>query len=108
MISISSNNINGREMAIPEKEMIKKCLGSDPLMRTLREKKKLTIHVKHILNVLDFPGALAVKEFVERNSEFLEKEVFHVDGFTTTVEYRPSKGTGKGKPQARIVVFLAN
>jgi hypothetical protein len=108
MMTISSNNINEREMAIPEKEMIKKCLGSDSRMRTLQEEKKLTIHVRDILNVLDFSGALAVKEFVKRNSEFLEKEVFHVDGFTTTVEYRPSKGTGKGKPQARIVVSLTN
>ncbi|HAA26704.1 MAG TPA: hypothetical protein DCE56_02265 [Cyanobacteria bacterium UBA8553] len=91
-------------MAIPDKALIKQCLGSPFRMRTLQEKKKLTIYASDFFHALNFTGALAVKEFVERNSEFLEKDVFHVDGLTTTVEYRP----GKGKAKPRVVVFLTN
>ena len=93
-------------MSIPEKEMINKCLGSYSRMRTLQEKKKLTISVRDIVSVLNFQSALAVKEFVKNNSEFLEKDVFHVDGFTTTVEYRSGKGNRKGDARPRIVFLL--
>ncbi len=93
-------------MSIPEKEMIKKYLGSDRRMRTLQEKKTLTIYVRDFVIGLNFQAALAVKDYDEKNSEFLEKDVFHVDGFTTTVEYRPGKGNRKGDAKPRIVVFL--
>jgi hypothetical protein len=91
-------------VSIPDKAIIKQVLGSPWRMRTLTEKKKLTIYEDDFVIALNFTGALAVKEFVERNSEFLEKDVFHVDGFTTSVEYRP----GKGKAKPRVVVSLTN
>jgi hypothetical protein len=91
-------------VSIPDKEIIKQVLGSPWRMRTLTEKKKLTIYANDFVIALNFTGALAVKEFVERNSDFLEKDVFHVDGFTTSVEYRP----GKGKAKPRVVVSLTN
>ena len=73
-------------------------------MRTLQEKKKLTIYARDFVIAFNFTGALAVKEFVETNSEFLEQDVFYVDGFTTIVEYRP----GKGKAKPRVVASLTN
>jgi hypothetical protein len=89
-------------MTIPDKTMIKQCLRSPFRMRTLQEKRKLTIYVSDFVNVLNFTGALAVREFVETNSDFLKNDVFHVDNFTTAVEYRP----GKGRTKARVVVSL--
>jgi hypothetical protein len=96
-------------MSIPDKEMIKKCLGSESRMHTLQKNKKLRIYVEDILSTLNFTGALDVKKFVEENSVFLEKEVFHVDGFTTKVEYRPGSGNGKrGNAKPRVLVTLTN
>ncbi len=100
--NIASVNHNGKEMAMPDNALIKQCLGSPLRMRTLQEQKKLTIYASDFVTALNFTGALAVKEFVETNSEFLEKDVFFVDGWTTTVEYRP----GKGKAKPRVVVSL--
>jgi hypothetical protein len=91
-------------VSIPDKAIVKQVLRSPQQMGTLTEEKKLTIHADHFVKALNFTGALAVKEFVETFSEFLEKDVFHVDGFTTTVEYRP----GKGKAKPRVVVTLTN
>jgi hypothetical protein len=91
-------------VSIPDKAIVKQVLGSPWRMRTLTEKKKLTIYASDFVTALNFTGALAVKEFVETFAEFLEKDVFHVDGLTTTVEYRP----GKGKAKPRVVVSLTN
>ena len=91
-------------MTISNEETIKQCLRNS-YMHELQEKNKVAIPVNFFKDALGFTFAYDVKELVKTHPEFLQ-EIFNVDGFTTTVEYRPSKGKRKGDPKSKVIVSL--